>query len=279
MEDKKVAPSSNCHYCGAPVTWTGDFCPYCGTKKKQFEEHRSEMKAYQADFQKTKEGVVEENRRFSKTAGKITLISILAVLVLATVIAVLNVSRIVGTEERKKVIRNAPTHRVKLEEFLSEEDYLGFQYYWSSQNLFRAGYDGPLSDFRMMQAFTSNYSDMVNALMRFARLVNVPEKDEYTETSLDRCISSIASCYYEFARKYTTVITEFDPDTRYTTYDRESYTEENFAYIDDMYHKMDCMLSYYLNIPMEEVEGMHTMNEARIGGIIAEAVEQMEKGE
>ena len=76
------APTTQCPFCGAPLTVEGDYCPNCGSKKQQFTEHRQKMKAYKMAFDETRNTVVAENKRDSKKAALIAVIAVLVALIL-----------------------------------------------------------------------------------------------------------------------------------------------------------------------------------------------------
>ena len=75
-----------CEFCGANIDIESPVCPHCGMQKQQFEQHRSDMNRFQYEFQTVKEGVVEENKRFSKNASYITAICVLLILNLVLIV-------------------------------------------------------------------------------------------------------------------------------------------------------------------------------------------------
>ena len=130
-----TAPTTQCPFCGGTLTIDGDFCPHCGSKKKQFEEHRSSMRAYQKAFDSTKEGVVAENRRKGKTAAAIAVIAFLVMLILAEILLRANSYNLGRVYKAHRAKRHKAEILTEIEYYESTEQYQALYNMWTEHSL------------------------------------------------------------------------------------------------------------------------------------------------
>ncbi|MGN0156099.1 MAG: hypothetical protein ACI39N_02540, partial [Lachnospiraceae bacterium] len=69
-----------CKYCGANLAIEDEKCPFCGKPNPFMTKHRSEMKRFTKEFEKTKSEVIEKSNRFNSWTIRVTVIAVLVAL-------------------------------------------------------------------------------------------------------------------------------------------------------------------------------------------------------
>jgi len=270
------APTTQCPFCGGTLTVYGDFCPHCGSKKQQFQEHREKMNAYQNEFESTKEGVVKENRRDSKKAGAIATLAVLVALILVMIVMTANAYGIGKIISSNQTMKKANSHLSKLQEYEANGDFYGFENYWYQNEINYVQDKAPFLQYKMMSRFAGDYKGFSQSFSRYIAWDNTSyyaDDIDSLKKHLEGQISAMASYYVAFYRLYDDCITNYDPDFKYNYYPSECYSEERLHSIELMSEYMDSMVSYYFDIPAEEIESLRKLSEAKLS---AKLIDQME---
>jgi len=269
------APTTQCPFCGAPLTVEGDYCPNCGSKKIQFKEHRQKMKAFNKAFEETKEGVVAENVKASKIAAYITVIAVLAVIILAEVICLRNSYGIGRSIKAGKVKSNSEVVLNALETYVDNEDFIGFMTHYENYDLYTLRDEPGFRQYQLLYTMCNNYEV---AFKDLCFLVNPSdyyeaESEEYYE-HMRRNAENIGYYLSEFNKYYKKYIDEYNPGDEYEMYHSDCYTPKLMETYKKLRENFNSIVSYYLEIPYEEVEGFKDLREAEVKIRISQAVEE-----
>ena len=232
-----------CKYCGGEIQLEELYCPYCGRPNEEAQQHARDMRRFQAEFQQTKTDVTAKAGNASRIAVRIAAIAFLIVGITINIILQANSWSIRHSIERRNANKNASVHREILEEYLENEDYIGFAAYCSAQNL-------PMSD--------EVYDDCY-AVYRIAGSYRYAAEQIMKLVNRERYASADTTVKYTIE-----YVQEF-----YETLDPESYRwddsydeKETQAHIAKMKHSMEALLITYLGMTPEEASGMESLSRA-----------------
>ena len=270
-----TAPTTQCPFCGAPLTLEGDYCPNCGSKKQQFTEHRANMKAYKKAFEDTRNTVVAENRRDSKKAASIAVIAVLIALILAEFIVTRNAFRIMAKHQANVAKRNAVAVLAAMDRYEENEQYKYISEMWYENNLRYLNEEKGFREYHAVSAMADAYGNVVSEISGFMKLVADPESDyEGFETGVERRAGYVADYYHSFLKKYESYVTNFKPDDKYYTYHPDGFSEEHMETYGKLKENLRCMISYYYGIPIEEMDDFDNLSQAKKSIRLIDAAEE-----
>ncbi|MBO4807722.1 MAG: zinc ribbon domain-containing protein [Lachnospiraceae bacterium] len=269
-----VAPTTQCPFCGAPLTVEGDFCPNCGSKKQQFTEHRAHMKAYKKAFEDTKNTVVAENRRDSKKAASIAIIAVLVALILGEIIVTRFSYRIVERYQASVAKKNSRAILTALDESEKTEQFELFYMIWTENSLRYLKDDSGFREYYGVYAITSSYNDFISSIAYMQNLAIDPESDyEGFEKGIERKAQNVVYAYNSFLRRYESYVENFKPDDKYYTYHPDGFSEKHMETYRKIKENARYMISYYFDIPLEDMDDFDKLSEAKMTVRLTEALE------
>ena len=80
--------------------------------------------------------------------------------------------------------------------------------------------------------------------------------------------------YYEdFLKRYKNYISGYDPTAKYNTYIAESYNEEHMQTYEKQKENLRALVSYYFDIPYEEMDAFDAMTNVKKNALLCEKAE------
>lgn len=270
----KETPSTVCPFCGAPLTIEGDYCPNCGSKKTQFTEHRQKMKAYNKAFEETKEGVVAENKKFSKNAALIAIAAVLVAVILGEFIAYRNAYTIARKMAANRARANKPAVLSMLKDYEAKDEYLGITTMWDENALRYLSEEPGFKEYDLVKGMCYSYGNVIQSLESMLRTENYYEKgsDEYINL-IDQRAGYVGDYYEDYLKRYKSYISGYDPTAKYNTYVAESYKEEHMAAYEKQKENLRALVSYYFDIPYEEMDAFDAMTNVKKNALLCEKAE------
>lgn len=255
-----------CEFCGANIDIESPVCPHCGMQKRQFEQHRSDMNRFQSEFQTVKEGVVEENKRFSKNASYITVICVLAILNLVLIVGLFMNYDIYKYFVSKDINKHMNEHIRMLEHYETSGEFEAFYSYYEANNLHYCDYDSPLEEYRLMYRFCSNY-DYIIRYLPYAGIKGYAPDDSRAESHMEAVVES----YNSMVKIYNdNVLSEED----YNSYPESSYSQTHIESYDAMIENTEFFLMTYCEWTYEQLEEFRTASKAKQILMIEESYEK-----
>lgn len=251
-----------CPYCGANIAIEDAFCPYCGKPNPEAQQHRRDMRKYNAAFEETRAEVEERARRFSGIAVPMTLLAIAVAAVIAAIIFSAKAYDI-GYDLRTKDLAALETEfRQRLDAALEAEDY----------RLFYAIYEN--NDLRMLD---SEYSS--TALLDYDLLFKASRDYEELFQDLPSILYPNSYRFEDEERLKTHCGYIANTVLRFVTLtDEEAYTaevsltEENLAHYAKMRSDVNAMLITYAGLTEEETQELAGMSQARLQDLLYEGM-------
>ncbi len=222
------------------------------------------MKAYQKAFDSTKEGVVAENKRKGKTAAAIAVIAFLAVLILAEILLRANAFTLGRIYRANKAKHHKAEVLATMDYYETTEQYFALYTMWSENYLRKLEDDPDFAQYELLYSLASCYDYVVSDLSRYERRANGYEygTEEY-DKHVDSIISSLSSSYDSFLKRYQSGVIENDPDSKYSNYHKSCYNEKHTESYNKMYENVRAMISYYFEIPYDEMESFEKLTESK----------------
>lgn len=239
-----------CPYCGAPLGLDDKFCPYCGQPNTLAQKHQADMEKYLREFQKTRSQVYRETSRFTRLTVPITILFILFLLNLAAYVVWANSWEIGSSLLEKKLESQQEVHQAKVEEFLTEENYMGLSGYYQANSLYY------IDDFDQYQAVlqaADSLSYLFNQL-HYAFDTTLPPTEEDLIYLADS-ISDLLIQIYQLEDSYS--------------YNRELYlSQENMEHIQAIREQCSALLIRYTGLTAEDITALPDLSESKIHEIL-----------
>lgn len=230
-----------CKNCGGEIRLENMYCPYCGSPNEEAHRHAADMEQYHQEFQKTRRDVIERAGTQSRRAMRFAAIAILIFLIGVNIALQLNSYSIYRAWEDSKHRQNASIYRARMEEYLEEEDYLGFASFCYNKRI--TVYNDTFKDYYIVYRMASNYQ---NAVMELMQLVN---HSRYNDLDyLVKYTSQYIQTFYE----------DLDPEkyTYYENYDTPLVQEHS----EKMAEAMNTLCMAYLNMTPEEARSLRNVS-------------------
>jgi len=242
-----------CPHCGGEISLEAAFCSYCGRPNEHAQRHAGEMKAFRADFERSKHGVEHSVRRFTGVSVRVT---ILALLLVATVLLLLLGGQAWSIRRawiRAGSERHAEQCMAEMDALLAAEDFLGFSAYCEANYI--DPYDNAFEPYAPLERAARTFSYLYADILRAA---NPPV---YYDT--ERLISTLTDDLQYF----------------YSALDMEQYeyyegadSKQNRRALAAMEERIALLLQSFCGLTAEEAAAMGDMSEARRAITLEEAM-------
>lgn len=246
-----------CEYCAGDISIDNAFCPHCGKQNKFYEAHRADMDAYERRFKATEEKVAAKASVFSRRAVFITVVAILACVILAEALVLINMFDINYALEKARNTKNSAAIVQQLNELEQSGDYLEMHNYYSRySNIDRKS---GVNDFVMVDSVAAYYTTIVNSMSLLAA------GDCEYETAYDKArqINTALSGSYEVLEK-----SKDRPED-------PKYEKQHMDAVGVMIDQMHAYISTYCDIPSEIVSTFPDMTDAQRFNVLNEALEKI----
>lgn len=233
-----------CAKCGSNLEIDMAFCPYCGASNPVAEKHRADMAKYSKDYEKTKEEVIGNSKRFNTKTLKITVLAVTIAAVAATIIlCIFMVDR--GGRYSWKYIKKDPEKEAMVKELVAECDYIGLYDYFESEH-FRFDYGTENTDYNDLMRISTLYNELYVEILRTKQpMINF---NDVSGNITSKIISINNYCKWK-------------------------YKKEDITYfLSSMKRDMGLMLETYLGLSREQVESLDSLSDANLGLLIEEAL-------
>ena len=226
-----------CKNCGGEIRLEDMYCPYCGRPNEQAQRHAADMAQYRRDYQNTKQDVIERAGTQSRRATRFATIALLIVAIGVNIILQMNSYSFYQALEDSKVKKNMPAYKAKMEEYLEEEDYLGFSAFCYNKRV--PIYEDSFKEYFIIYRVATNYR---YAAMELMQLIN---HSRYSDLSHHlKNTSQYVQTFYEEL--------EADKYTYYENYDTPFVQE----HLENMADTMDSLCIAYLSMTPEEAHSL-----------------------
>lgn len=246
-----------CEYCSANITIDNEKCPYCNAPNPFYEAHRKDMKEYKKRYESTTKEVVDKTNRFTKKTVSITIISVLAALNIIAILVLVNMWNITYAISNNYNKKHANEYALLAAGYEESGDYLKLYALMSSKYAYYNG--SPLAEYSLVQTASGNYSSIVQT---FGYVLT----DSYygDEGTFAQKINSNLESLYK-------IDTEFK-DAKIKT-GRYAVNHENA--VEDMINESNILISAYLGLDIEKVNGLRELSTSKRQLIIEEAVKEV----
>ena len=156
-----------CRYCGGEISLEAAYCSYCGKPNEHARRHAGEMKAFRADYERTKSGVEHKLRRFT---GASVRVAVIALLLVAVVLLLLLGSRAYSVRRlwvQTRSERNAEACMAEMDAMLEAEDFLGFNAYCEANYI--DPYDNAFEKYAPAERAARSFGYLFADILRAAR--------------------------------------------------------------------------------------------------------------
>lgn len=248
-----------CEYCLAPITLEDKYCPHCGRTNHAAMQHVSDMAKYQREFSNTQKQVMDVTSKYKSITARIIILGILAAIMVVTIVLRVSCYSLYRTINTNKLLKNKQAHIEKMEEYLDNNDYLGFSTYCEVNEI--SGYrvfKDEENDFRWYSPVitsAANYSTLYLAIMRV-----YTNYDEYT--NVKNICDSLNYFYAGIKRESNSLYGSL-----------ESY-EVVFG---PMEEQCRGLLVRYLDFTPEEADSLMEMSEAKRSVLMEEKIEAIKE--
>lgn len=248
-----------CEYCLAPITLEDKYCPHCGRANHVAIQHVNDMAKYQKKFDTTQKEVMDVTRKYKSVTARIIILGILVIALVVLVILNASSYSLYSTINSKKIIKNKQYYMTKMDEYLSDDDFLGFATFVEVNSLtnYRVTNDNDpkMNWYRPVMNAASNYSNVYMQIMRI-----------YTGTGSSYDAKNIGDglnyFYSSLTRESNNLYGEL-----------ESY-EEVFGNMDEQCRGL---LIKYLDFTYDEASSFLEMSEAKRSVLVEEKVEALKE--
>lgn len=256
-----------CEFCGANIDIESPICPHCGMQKRQFEQHRSDMNRFQREFQTVKEGVVEENKRFSKNASYITVICGLVILNLVLIVGLFMNWDIYKYITSKDISRHMNEHIQKLDQYETDGEFEAFYSYYQSNDLQYCDQDTPLEEYRLMQRFCSNYDYILKYIPYVSIKGYAPNASDRVESEMEY----IVEAYNSMVKLYNDYVLS---EEYRSSYPESAYSRKHIDSYETMIENTEQFLMTYCEWDKAQLEEFQTGSKAKQILMIEESYEK-----
>lgn len=232
------------------------------------------MKAYKKAFEDTKNTVVAENRRDSRKAASIAIIAVLVALILVEIIVTRFAYRIVDRYQASVAKRNSKAILAALDESEQTEQYERLYMFWSENSLRYLENEPGFREYHGVYSITNSYNDLISSIAYMQNLAIDPDSDyEGFEKGIERKAQNVVYAYHSFLNRYKNYVENFNPDEKYYTYHPDGFSEKHMETYRKLKENSRCIISYYFDIPLEDMDEFDTLSEAKMTVRLAEALE------
>lgn len=233
-----------CKYCGSNLTIDDERCPFCGKANPFAEKHRSQMRHFTNEYNKTREDVIEKSNRFNSWTVKITIIAVLVAANLLLLYMTSNSWQIQKWMALNDVNRNLQTYSRTLQEYEENQDFIGFSTFYEDKYL---GYSDHFKNYRSVQQVCASYQYFYQYLMD---IVLMDENTYYTKESRVEYMSE----QLEYMYKYSKQEEYSDPNC---------FTPEHVECMNAAIAECHLLLKTYCGVTDEELAKFPTLSNAR----------------
>ena len=250
-----------CTHCGGNIGLEDKICPYCGAPNEHALGHQEDMRRFEASFKETQAHVEERTSRFSRMAVPVTLAVILLLAMFASVVfaaSSYDIGRSLAMKERAK---HADEYKLRIEEFLSEKDYMRLNALYDNNNLYMlSGEEGsPLESYQMIFRACSDYSRFFEMLLQHME----PGSYFYNQERFSDTCGELAD-----------LLDRLNRITRETYYPDSCYTDERLADITGMQQQAQALLVAYAGFSSEEAAQAADYSKGRLQTMFEEKLKQ-----
>jgi len=251
-----------CESCGGNLNLEAATCPYCGSINPHAQKHVQNMHHYQGEFQNTQSKVQKVTSNYTGLTVRAVIIAILLVIMVVFIILGTQSYEINSAINHAKAKRNLEKYSAILDEYIAEEDYLGFYAFGEANDI--DYYNGPYEKYYPIMRATSQYVHLYDSILA---AYSGMQKEYRYEGDVEFYIDNIADqldYFYE----------ALNPEN-YAYYDGAD-SEENMAAIAQMEENVKALLQAYCGLTKEDLEGWDTLSRAKRIVLIEE---RMQDGE
>ena len=244
-----------CEYCGANLQIEDAKCPHCGRETPHYIKHRSDMQAYQADYQSTKQEVLENASKLNRRNVHITVIAILVALCAVAAAFCFFSDDIRYAREEREIARNRSVYEAQIRTLMEEGAFMDLHDYANRNHI---SYTDAFHEYTKVFSVSMYATFCYRYTMEF---VTEGVNEKY-ETLDERCGT--------IARQVRGV---YDARKR-ESYDKDEYfTADKTAFMDETVKKTELLLKAYFGLTDKEIAALPDLSEARIAVLLAEGVE------
>lgn len=234
-----------CPYCGAPLTLQDEFCPYCGALNAVARKHIADLRAYQSDYQKTRNDVLRNAARQSRSHARAIGVIILVLLNVVVFAAQVFSYEINEFWQNRQIHAHRAEYAAQLDRLEVDENYFMLAKYYSRNNLY---------DEKSLRHY-SMVSDMAADYIRVTDAVYYLKSGVETYTSQGEHLQRAAQGIRYF---YDCMKNEGKE------YYKEYFTETHLKTIADMENKMFAVLKADCGLTEEDLAALPEMESQSI---------------
>ena len=233
-----------CQYCGVNLAIEDEKCPFCGEPNPFMIKHRSEMKQFTKEFEKTRTEVIEKSNRFNSWTIRVTVIAVLVALNVTVLLMFSRAWDIQKLLRAREINKNFMKHKATMEQQEEDREYIALAEYYDTYYL-RS--NKAFEHYEKVYYACQNYEYFCTYLLD----VVVADENEYNrkEDQIAYMVDQI-EYVYKYSQKQEYV-------------DEKYYTPEHVACMQDLVKQMEDILQEYCNLTDEEVEKFPEMSKAR----------------
>ncbi len=246
-----------CPNCGSNLTIDDEKCSFCGDANPFAVKHRKEMRRFTKEFNQTKQEVMQKSARVNYWSAKIALIAVMVALNLIMIFIINHSYDVQYMLREKEIEADYFLHKVQLEKFEKERDYMGFYSYWLNNDM---NISSTMDEYRPIANMCNSYCTVYKYTMD---IVTYGETDYFKYEEIVERVANEADYIYEWR-----VQDEYD--------NPECFKEEHEACMDDLIEDMENLLMTYYGITEEEMETFPELSGARKQILLEEGVKQYE---
>lgn len=241
-----------CEYCGGLLQIEDAKCPHCGKDNPHYIKHRSDMQAYQADYQSTKEEVLQNTSKLNRRNVHITVIAVLVALCAVAAVFCILGDNIQDARRESGIERNKTVYETHIRGYMEEGDPIGL-YQYANRN--RLTYSKALEEYDKVFTISMYYNYFYEYTMEL--MTEGTEKKYYTLEERCQDISRYAGYLYQYRERQS--------------YDKEAcFTPDKVAFMDETVGKLELFLKAYFGLSDEEIAQVPSLSQARLTLLLAE---------
>lgn len=226
-----------CPHCGAPIGIEEEYCSYCGQKNLMSSKHQADMQHYKNEFSKTQNTVYEHTKHITTLTVPVIFLAVMVILNVAAVIFFGKAWDISSAIAESRIEKNAAMHRQKLEELLEHQDYIGFEEYYSGNDLYLSDI---FNNYRAIESACSNLSFFYTTI---TEIYTEPDSYYLDEENLNSTLRNISQDIEEI----------FSVKDDYC-YNPELVTGQAADIIEDIQTQTKALLVAYCGLTREEAD-------------------------
>ncbi|MBO5337396.1 MAG: hypothetical protein J6A94_09750 [Lachnospiraceae bacterium] len=238
-----------CESCGGNLTLEETKCPYCGSLNKHAQKHVQDMYRYQGEFQNTQSKINKVTSNYTGFTVRAGIIAILLVIMIVFIVLGAQSYEINSAINRAKAKGNFKKYSAIMDEYIAEEDYLGFSAFWDSNDI--DYYDSPYEKYYPIMRACQQYAYLYDSILS---AYSGMQKEYRYEGEEERYIDNIA---YHLDYFYDAL----DPQD-YAYYEGAD-SEENMEAVAKIEENVKALLHTYCGLTEEDLEGWDNLSGAK----------------